>query len=158
MYIIFDDDATEYAQKNRQNIIDFLLLNDEELTQKDFENDDAQTEDAIINGAYDLIGFDFDELEDKIHTYDKNAKYDCILCVADLGLWYGRRKAQKHFKNLYSAFHACTEDTNKVYFKRNNSAMILNAAHHDGTNIFKFYKIVNGKRKAVNYKDFILNY
>lgn len=141
---IYNDDINEYVTDNKQFIIN--SLNELELTIND-ENITAE--------AATMIDNDGDELKQMIMSYDKTNKYDCVLCVADLGLWYGRRKASKHFKTLYDAFYTCVYDTNKVYFNKANQTLKLQACHHDGVNYYKFYKVINGKKYAINYNDFI---
>lgn len=95
------------------------------------------------------------ELRELIINYDNNNKYDCIRCEADFGLWYGRRKAAKHFKTLQDAFYTCIYDSNVVYFDKTNTTLKLKAVHHDGTNFYKFYKIINNKKRAIKIKSFL---
>lgn len=141
MIVIYNDDLSAYIDANKEYIKDFLndmqiFINDETITEQ------AQSE--IIEG--------YSELLNDVANFDKTTQYNKILCVASLGLWYGTKKAQRYFKDLKSALYF--EDQNKLYFKNKNSTLTLQAVHHDGVNIFKFYKIVDGKRYAIKNKDF----
>jgi len=110
---------------------------------------------VIYNSLLNDFG---DDLEDAVKNYDNKSKYDCVLVVANLGLWYGRRQAQKTFKNLYTALQTCAEQENKVYFDNKKTTLKLNAYHHDGINLFKFYKVVNGRKYAIKYNNLLACY
>lgn len=97
--------------------------------------------------------FDYTILKENILHFDKNASYDNIIVFASLGLWYGRRQAHKEFKTLYDAVTLCAEDENKLYFKRKNTTLMLDALHHDGCNVFKFYKVIKGKKYAIKLNE-----
>ena len=103
----------------------------------------------------DALNDDGVELENIINNFDDLFIYDSILCIADLGLWYGRRQGQKHFKNLYDAIQSCAYDYNKLYFDKKNTTLKMSATHHDGVNYYKFYKVINNKKYAIKFNDLI---
>lgn len=144
MLKLFDNDLSNYLNTYSADIIDALKENDTDPTP---QNIDAYAVDQIENDASNIFhGLKF---------YDKITDYKNIYVVADLGLWYGRRKAFKTFNNLHDAVTFCFEDSNTLYFKSKKSTLTLCAAHHDGTNIFKFYKVINNKRRAITYNEII---
>lgn len=144
MLKLFDDDLSNYLNIYSADIINALKENDTEPTP---QNIDAYAMDQIENDASDVIcGLKF---------YNKITEYENIYVVADLGLWYGRRKAFKYFNNLHDAVTFCFEASNTLYFKNKKSTLTLCAAHHDGVNIFKFYKVINNKRRAITYNEII---
>lgn len=142
-YTIYNDDICAYIDENKNCIIESLK-----------EIDLTINDENIFCEASTMIDNDADYLKDLIISYDRKTNYNKILVVADFGLWYGRRKVTKYFKSLYDAFYRCVQDTNKVYFYRKNTTMLLNAIHHDGCNYFKFYKIINNKKYAISFDDF----
>lgn len=146
-YTIYNDDISDYINDNLQMIKESLI-----------DNDIAINDDNIYKEATNYIDDDYRNFIYCLNEYDNKNKYDYILCVASLGLWYGRRAASKAFKDLKTAITFCFEDYNKVYFDKVNTTIKADAIHHDGTNIFTFYKVVNGKRKAIKYNDIISCY
>lgn len=145
--IIYNDDINEYINSNLDIIKD--VLQDHELPLVD-EN--------ITSEAVNLIDMDYTDLLNMLGAYENKNNFDYILCLADLGLWYGRRKASKTFSDLKTAITYCFEDYNKVYFDKSNTTIKASCCHHDGVNNFTFYKVVNGKRKAITYKDVVKCY
>lgn len=142
MIILYTDDAFKYVEDNKEFLIEELKNRDEDVT-----------EDAIYEEAQRCIEDDAEYLRDIISSYDARSNNDGVYVEASLGLWYGRRAAHAEFKSLDEAFYRCTEDANTVYFKRSNSTMILEASHHDGVNVFKFYALRGGKKHAINFDD-----
>lgn len=138
MITIYNDDIYEFIQKNEEYLKIQLKDNDEKISDENIEK-----------AAEFLIDDDAMILRDYIKIFDEYAKYNKIIVIADLGLWYGRRKASKKFDSLFHAFYACIEDNNHVYFKNKNATLQLSATHHDGCNNFKFYKIINNKKYAI---------
>lgn len=143
-YIIYNDDVCEYANEFKKDIIENLQANNCNID-----------DDAIYQEAYAMINNDYEYMQELINCYENIYKPQKILCIANFGLWYGRRKAQKYFNNLYDALRVCYQDNNKLYFKKNNSTLELSASHHDGTNYYKFYAIIDGKKKAIKYNQVI---
>ena len=92
-------------------------------------------------------------LREDIANFDEFIPYEKILIVADLGLWYGRKQFTTTVASLYEAISKASEDYNTFYFKNKNATLSLKAIHHDGTNNFKFYKIIKGKKYAIKYND-----
>lgn len=110
----------------------------------------------IEDAAYNFIEEDLNYLKELIINFD-NENNTKILIAADLGLWYGRRKATKICDNLYSAVFnsGCLEDINIIYFEDDKNTLTLEAAHHDGNNKFKFYIYQNGRKKAIKFSDLV---
>lgn len=111
-------------------------------------NDDAITEQATAE-----ISEQYDEIKNAVKSFDNKKQYNKIYCVASLGLWSGRKRCTGCAASLEKAMFYLFEDQNKVFFKNKNSTLTLEAIHHDGANIFKFYKVVNGKKCAIKYND-----
>lgn len=134
--IIYNDDLSEYIKQNNVYFDD--IASDDVLTQ-----------------AYADINAIFDDLKNALLQYDNSATYEKIYCVASFGLWYGRKNGSKYFNNLYDALLSCLADGNIIYFKKSNTTLMLEAFHHDGKNIFKYYKVINGKKRAIVYDDLL---
>ena len=62
-----------------------------------------------------------------------------ILCIADLGLWNGRRQGYKILNNNVNACLSVLEDYNSVY--TDGKDVRCDAIHHDGTNHYLFREI-----------------
>lgn len=142
--VIYNSDIYEYMLNNDDAIIQYL--NDYGIDPLPNAKEDA---------AIQLIDDDYLLLTQLINNFDKKVKYQKIYVDATLGLWRGTVKTNATFKTLFNAIFKCLEDVNKVYFKKQNSALTIEASHHDGTNIFKFYKVVGGKKYAINQKDLL---
>lgn len=143
MIMLFNDDLCEYVDQNKESIID------------DLKNNDTETNETnIYDQARNDIECYFAELRGALSFYD--SMNECkIKAVAILGLWYGKRKAQKVFNNLYDAVLKCFEDVNALYFDNKRTTLTLRATHHDGENIIKFYAIKKGKSYAIKHDDIL---
>lgn len=139
MMTIYNDDVIQYATENKNFIIESLN-----------ECGIDPTESNIINEARSMIDTDADYLKELIINFDKNNNYK-IKVVATLDLWNGKRQATAIFNSLYDCLFKCFEDVNAVYFKNNKTTITLDAAHHDGVNMFKFYLLKHGKKYAINF-------
>lgn len=144
MFNLFYDDITKYIDENKELLSESLI-----------DNDLIVNDSNLIDEAQNYINDAFTELQNALKEYDYKSDYDKILCVACLGLWYGRRTGQKHFKSLFDAVSGLFEDQNYIYFTSKKNTMTLKAVHRDGTNIFKFYKIKSGKKYAINLNDIL---
>ena len=141
MLVIYNDDLYSFIEQYKKDIIEDLKNNDEIINDENIEK-----------YARSIIDDDFYSVKSALNTIDNlnngNVK---ILCVASLGLWYGRREGKKIFNSLSDAVFSLTEDYNTIYFKTKKSTLSLEAIHHDGTNNFKFYELRGGKKYAINY-------
>lgn len=145
MFVIYYDDVCEYVNNNKEYLID--LLND---------IGDPISDEAIQQQAENEINEGSDNLKSTVQFFDNITKYNKIIVVASLGLWYGTRTVKKCFNSLYDALfnsRGVFQDVNKLFFKDKRGTLTLNAIHHDGVNVLKFYKIVNGKRCAIKYDE-----
>ena len=147
MIRIYDDDLSEYVQNNEAFIIDFLKDSDIEPSLKN-----------IDDFALTCIDDDLTQLKQAAQYFDNVGNYDNIIIEAVLGLWNGKKYGTKQFKTLTECLLKYCEDQNAFYFKRKNTTLTLAACHHDGTNVFKFYYIKNGKKHAINYNIFMNGY
>ena len=145
--IIFNDDIQNLIDNDKNIIIDYL--NDYDININDVN---------IRSAADDIIKNEYDDLVAALNAYDKKTKYNYIFVDGDLGLWYGRRHATRNFKTLKDAIMFCFEDQNIVFYEKRNTTISLQAVHHDGCNIFKYYKVVNGKKRAIRFHDLIEAY
>ena len=143
VYTLIHDDFNLYLDEDKESIIELLKEQEMEVNDKNIEN----YVDALLEN--ELSDFD-----DMMNRFDQKVDYDNILVIAKLGLWYGQRNSQRYFKTLKSAFYTCTEDTNYLYSRNyTHDTITLKAIHHDGTNFFKFYKVKNGKKKAITIQE-----
>lgn len=142
MIVLYNDDLFTYIEENKEDIIASIK-----------EEDVYPTEKAIEEEAQAWINADWDYFKDAICDWDEVIPYDYILIEADLGLWYGRRKFKAKTASLYEAITKASEDYNLLYFKNRRATLSLKAAHHDGVNNFKFYKVKNNKKRAIKYSD-----
>ena len=141
--IIYIDDINEYIANNKDYIINQLQ-----------ENDDPINDESIMQAAYYLLENDDKYLlNEYINNFDlSNNK---ILVVASFGLWYGKRQGKAIFNSLKDAIYKCCYDSNKIYFDNKNTTLKMRSIHHDGINKYKFYKLVNNKKYAIKYKEFL---
>ena len=143
VYTLIHDDFNLYLDENKEYIIEILKEQEMEVNDQNIED--------YVNASLENKLSDFDYM---LNNFDKKVDYDDILVIAQLGLWYGQRNSQRYFKTLKSAFYTCTEDTNYLYSRNNtHDTITLKAIHHDGSNFFKFYKIKNGKKKAITIQE-----
>lgn len=114
------------------------------------------------NGIYEYMvqtnnDYFYDEFE-----YNLNKEIDGrIICIADLGLWNGRRSAHRILGNNIREILRCNHDYVEFYGDGYN--IRATDTHHDGTNYYEFRVIredrnienlFNGKeitRKRLNY-------
>lgn len=144
MFTIYDDDAYKIIEKYKADIRQAIK-----------DNDGIPDAETIQAEAREWIAADYQSLCDDVNNFDETTPAQKIYVVASLGLWYGRRNASAVFTSLYAALHRCFEDYNTLYFKDKRSTLTLKAYHHDGLNLFKFYKIIKGKKYAIKYADII---
>lgn len=138
---IYNDDLCAYIDAYNDDIIASLKDNDADI------NDNN-----IFEEARRMTDADFDDLRYSLGRFDKNNNCN-VYASASLGLWYGRVQAHRIFANLQDAVQSCFEDVNAVYFDNKRCTLTLRATHHDGENIIKFYKIIQGKKRAITYAD-----
>lgn len=114
------------------------------------------------NDLYEyMIDRNNDYFYDEFH-YNLNKEIDGrIICLADLGLWDGRRKAHRILDNNINEIMRCSHDYVEIYGDGYN--IRATDSHHDGTNYYEFRVIredrnienlFNGKeitRKRLNY-------
>lgn len=143
--VLYMSDVYAYIDLYKKDIINTLI---------DYKIDPQPNE--IEDEAQFMIDNDYDEMITLINTYDYKIKYDYIEVVYSLGLWYGRRQGKTRFKTLKEAIEAGSYDINIIYFKNNRSTLTKDAAHHDGSNSYKYYKVIKGKRYAIK-SDELLN-
>lgn len=145
--VLYVDDmhAIQYIFKNEIND----ALNDY------YEDYEKINPDNIIREAEYIIEGLYNDMLTLINTYDYKIKYDYIIVVAELGLWYGKRKALAKFNTLKDALKSGSYDTNIIYFNNERETLTKESQHHDGQNKYKYYKVVNGKKYAIKYNDLI---
>ena len=139
--IIFNDSISDYIDNYKSDILDFLQLND-------IESQPCEIESA----AQELINCDWMDLLDNISIFDNLNNCDVVI-RGSLGLWYGRRKVKARFNSLYAAIVSAFHDSNILFVNNSRCTLSLEAYHHDGCNKYKFYKVINGKEKAITIND-----
>ena len=117
--IYTDDDIKEMILNYR---------NDFDDDNKDITDDDIEEERQFLSKQ------DFDDE----YKYNLNKTLsNRILCIADLGLWHGRKTGYKLLDdNLNEILTAAQGDYYKVYYDGYNVRAEDN--HHDGTNYYTF--------------------
>ena len=138
---IYNDNLYEYIDNYKNDILATLKDYDIEATEKN-----------IITEAQSCIDSDYEYLKDILIHFDRIENKKIFVCGV-LGLWNSKPNVKKVFNSLYSAVVFCLQDINELYFKKNNTTLQLSAAHHDGINTFKFYKLIKGKKYAIKYDD-----
>lgn len=102
-------------------------------------NDDIDTSDL---SPEEMEYMDFDYFSDMV----LNLKFETdnqIICIADLGLWNGRRSAYKICNRLFSeCLTVGNHDYNHLYYDGYN--VRKTSIHHDGTNHYLFREIKPG--------------
>jgi len=139
---VYSDDLYEYVNENKQRIYEYLRENDI----------DAQPNNIEDAGA-ELLQYDYEYMQECINKIDLGA-HSKILVVFSLGLWNGTRNGSAYCDTLAEAIFRGAYDINEIYFKNKNCTLSMNAYHHDGVNNYKFYKIVNGRKRAIKYNEF----
>lgn len=147
MIKLYTDSVCDYVQDNRQALVEELKENEQEPNEKN-----------IDELAQELIDDDGEQLRQAAKYFDNVGAFDSIEVRGVLGLWYGKRTGSATFKTLSECLFKFCEDLNTFYFKRKNTTLTLAATHHDGTNVFSFYYVKNGKRYAINYNLFMNGY
>ena len=121
------------------------------------------------NALYDcMIDINDSYLEDIICDTENVFFDEGLLCIADLGLWHGRRAAYKQIgSSLADVFRDTAIDTCTFYVDKNGDVRAENV-HHDGANYYLYrawrpglsywtrdsflYKLMTGKatRRDIN--------
>lgn len=107
---------------------------DEIMEANDIE--DELTEDQKMDIVYDEISMDYEAEQENLSCLLDGK----IMCIADLGLWNGRRSGYKYLtENLNSIFDV-GEDRNEWYVDDLGDVR-CKAIHHDGTNHYLFWAV-----------------
>lgn len=102
-------------------------------------NDDIDTSEL---SAEEMEYYDFDYFQDTLLNL-KSTTDNQIICIADLGLWDGRRSAYKICNRLLSeCLTVGNHDYNHLYYDGYN--VRKTSVHHDGTNHYLFREIKPG--------------
>jgi hypothetical protein len=129
LYDNYDVNYTEWFEEFKE----YCLGNDIDPTQYDEDSE------YFHNWVYDTLNMYWDDFICDI-KYDKDNNVDCVV-VADLGLWYGRRDAVKHFSTLKDAIYACVKNCDYINITLVDGVIKVRASHHDGTNYFEIHKL-----------------
>jgi hypothetical protein len=113
----------------------------EYLEMNEIDDKDPNDENAIYNWMIDTNDCYFDD-----ECVNLNKKLEGkILCIADLGLWNGRRSGYKILgTNLNTIFNIGSFDYAEFYGDGHNIRAIEH--HHDGTNYY-LYRVIRDGRK-----------
>lgn len=83
----------------------------------------------------------------------RNDEWDDLMCeckhvsgeflvIADLGLWYGRRRGWKFCSTLSDAIRACVDGMDDIRIVEDGRGkVVLYGYHHDGTNVYEIRKV-----------------
>lgn len=125
VHTIYNSDT--YENYTDEDIIQNLLENNRELTKDDI------TEEDIYEERNFLAEMDYSDEKDNLYKLLPNN----ILCIANLGLWNGRKSGYKVLdNNLNSILNQACGDYYHVYYDGYN--IVAKDSHHDGTNYYTF--------------------
>lgn len=113
---------------SENDAIENLLVNNEDLTKDDI------TQEMIDNEINWLEEVQYNDLRDNLSIilFSEN-----LICIADLGLWHGRRSGYKDLGNKGSdVLKVFSGDYIKLY--SNGYDLCGEDSHHDGTNYYTF--------------------
>lgn len=140
-YMIFSSDVWQYADEDvREN----LLENGIEESEID--------EDAMYWERVDMVKFDAENFWESVESVDLGG--DVCRIEANLGLWYGHRKAHGVEVTLKAAIQRCIDgmDDFEVYETPYGKLCVV-GHHHDGTNYYEIFKTnAKGNRRNVRLR------
>lgn len=94
------------------------------------------------------ICFDFDDFITNLEYSNENG--ECVV-EGKVGKWNGTFEIEpKNFDTTLSAIMACIDKCEYYTIKAIDGVLEVVSRHHDGTNVFYIYKLVNGKREKFN--------
>jgi hypothetical protein len=127
-HTIFNSDSTAF---------DF-----EEMRKEISENNDVPVEDISDEAVWDYISHSVENWYDDERLNLNQELDNFVICIADLGLWNGRRSAYKLLgKNLNSILYN-TGDSYEVYVE--DGEVMARDSHHDGTNYYNWRVLKSG--------------
>lgn len=92
----------------------------------------------------DATELNYEYLEDERYNLDVPTDGE-IICLADLGLWYGRRPAHKLMgHNVKNILYGQVDGMSECHWYSDGKDICCREAHHDGTNHY-IYRIMKGK-------------
>lgn len=102
-------------------------------------NDEIDTTDMSVE---EMEYYDFDYFQDELANLRVETE-NRIICIADMGLWDGRRTGYKLCNRLLSeCLTVGNYDYNHLYFDGYN--VRKTSKHHDGTNYYLFREVKPG--------------
>lgn len=127
------EELEQYEKAAKEMILDRRY--DKDITEEDITDSDIQEE------IYQDIDFSFDAEECNLNK-ELNGR---ILCIADMGLWDGRRSGYKILGNNLNEVLTCGIgcDEKEVYCDAYN--VYARGYHHDGSNSVEFREIREDK-------------
>lgn len=138
-WLLYSDDIEDMMGTEEERRKQYSECN--EVPLEDIEDDALE---SWCRGCLDAYWDDFQEFTHKTQQ---------CLCIANLGLWHGRRDGGMTgtFENLL--YHALEDYSNSIYYFPKDGHMEIEAIHHDGTNYFKIYGLSEeGKRYVRNHE------
>jgi hypothetical protein len=119
----------------------FDVARDALMEDDEFESREDIPEIRLWNWLGTEVDVEVESFLDSVKGADKEHS-DYWLVIADLGLWFGRRKSAKLFGSLKKAIDACLDKID--YFTINEDQygnVSIRAIHHDGANNYKLYRL-----------------
>lgn len=134
-HTIYNSDSTEF---------DF-----DEMKKEISEVNDIPVEDISEKMVWDYINHSIENWYDDERLNLNQELDNFVICIADLGLWNGRRSAYKLLgKNLNSILYS-TGDFYEVYVE--DGEVKARDGHHDGTNYYTWRVLKKGlSRSKIN--------
>lgn len=98
---------------------------------------------TIYNSEDNAEGLNF---EDERENLGVDTEPSGILCIADLGLWNGRRPAYRMLEGrLDQVFKVIQGEFVNLYYDSEDDDLKMDDTHHDGTNHYLFREVREGK-------------
>ena len=104
--------------------------------------------DDLISEDPDLTETELYERADEINAWylnDERASLDIklddfIIVIADLGLWYGRRRGYREIRtaNVSACLYPCLDQSGIEWYVDERKDLCARESHHDGTNYYLY--------------------
>ena len=135
-------------------IIDDYESYRQDLADVDDRKPEDVTDDELYSYINDCIKLDWDSVKDDIDYYDDKHPNSIYRVEGMLGLWDGKHEIiPKDFKTLIDAVTACigNDATQDVEIEEDdNGCLHVHYHHHDGTNNYQIYEVVDDIKQNIN--------
>ena len=120
-----------------------------EMNELNVPDDDDEYSSEFYVWQSEQLNNDWEDLMIRIETDIEN-NVNCVV-TGSIGRWNGTFDIQpKAFATLKLAIDACVSNCDYIIVSEINGVINIEAIHHDGSNIFKIYKLNNKGLDAYN--------